>query len=143
MGFRIANAQRDAWRFVGGFRGTLPDVSHEFLRDMTYDVYYDYAKTTDTERQNGASAQPPAGCPAVGGVGRRRSATSSARTSSAACVSAIGISSITVTNAQMAGAQASVSGTMFDMPAGPGCLRGRRMALDRGAVRAGYLPGLG
>ncbi len=38
---------------------------------------------------------------------------------SAACVSAIGITSTNVTTAQMAGAQASVTGTMFDMPAGP------------------------
>ena len=53
VGFRIANAQRDAWRFVGGFRGTLPSVSDTFLKDLSYDVYYDYAKSTNTERQQG------------------------------------------------------------------------------------------
>ena len=38
---------------------------------------------------------------------------------SAACVKAIAVTSTNVTNAQQAGAQGSVSGTLFDMPAGP------------------------
>jgi len=118
VGFRIATAQRDAWRFVGGFRGTLPSVSDAFLKDLSYDVYYDYAKTTNTERQQGSVSRS-----------RLQDSLLSVGTSapvcdifgqniSAACVTAIGINSTTVTTAQMAGAQGSVTGTLFDMPAG-------------------------
>jgi len=119
VGFRIANAQRDAWRFVGGFRGTLPDVQPGFMHDLSYDVYYNYAKTVLTERQNGS-------------VSRSRLQDALLRVGTAspvcdifgqnitpACVSAISITSTNVTSAQMAGAQASVTGTLFDMPAGP------------------------
>ena len=119
VGFRIANAQRDAWRFVGGFRGTLPSVSPTFLKDLSYDVYYDYAKTTNTERQSGSVSRS-----------RLQDSLLSVGTAApvcdifgqnitAACVTAIGINSTTVTTAQMAGAQGSVTGTLFDMPAGP------------------------
>src|SRR5206468_11538254 len=38
---------------------------------------------------------------------------------SAACVTAIAINSTPVPTAQMAGAQGSVTGTLFDLPAGP------------------------
>ena len=117
---RISNAQRDAWRFAGGFRGTLPDASPSFLRDLSWDVYYDYAKTTLTERQNGS-------------VSRSRLQDSLLRPNAntapvcdifgqnitAACVTAISVTSSNITSAQMAGAQGSVNGTLFDMPAGP------------------------
>jgi outer membrane receptor protein involved in Fe transport len=119
VGFRIANAQRDAWRFVGGFRGTLPSVSDTFLKDLSYDLYYNYAKTTNTERQQGSVSRS-----------RLQDSLLSVGTAapvcdifgqniSAACVTAIAINSTTVTTAQMAGAQGSVTGTLFDMPAGP------------------------
>jgi iron complex outermembrane receptor protein len=119
VGFRIANAQRDAWRFVGGFRGSLPSVSDAFLKDLSYDVYYDYAKTTNTERQQGSVSRSRlqdsllsvgAAAPVCDIFGQNISA---------ACVSAIGVNSTTVTTAQMAGAQGSITGTAFDMPAGP------------------------
>jgi outer membrane receptor protein involved in Fe transport len=119
VGFRISNSQRDAWRFAGGFRGTLPDVQPGFLHDLSYDVYYDYAKTVLTERENGS-------------VSRSRLQDSLLRPNAStapvcdifgqnitpACVTAISVTSSNITNAQMAGAQGSITGTMFDLPAG-------------------------
>lgn len=122
VGFRISNAQRDAWRFVGGFRGTLPDVSSSFLRDLSYDVYYNYSKTTLTERQSGSVSRSRLqdALLRVGGAnGPAPVCNIFGQNITPACVSAISITSTNVTTAQMAGAQGSVSGTLFDMPAGP------------------------
>lgn len=119
VGFRISNAQRDAWRFVGGFRGTLPDVSPTFLRDLSYDIYYNYSKTTLTERQNGSVSRSRLQ-DALLRVGTAAPVCNIfGQNISAACVNAISITSTNVTTAQMAGAQGSVTGTLFDMPAGP------------------------
>lgn len=120
VGFRISNAQRDAWRFAGGFRGTLPDVSAAFLRDLSWDVYYDYAKTTLTERQNGSVSRSRLQDSLL-----RPNATTApvcdifGQNITPACVTAISVTSTNVTTAQMAGAQGSVNGTLFDVPAGP------------------------
>jgi outer membrane receptor protein involved in Fe transport len=118
VGYRISNAQRDAWRFAGGFRGTLPDVRSGFMHDLAYDIYYNYSKTVLTERENGS-------------VSRSRLQDALLRVGTAApvcdifgqnitpaCVTAISITSSNITSAQMAGAQASITGTLFDMPAG-------------------------
>jgi len=118
VGFRISNAQRDAWRFVGGFRGTLPDVQPGFMHDLSYDIYYNYAKTVLTERESGSVSRSRLqdALLSVGGAAPVCDIFGQNITSS--CVNAIGISSSNITSAQMAGAQASITGTLFDMPAG-------------------------
>jgi outer membrane receptor protein involved in Fe transport len=118
VGFRIANAQRDAWRFVGGFRGSLPSVSDTFLKDLSYDLYYDYAKTTNTERQQGSVSRSRLQDSLLSVGGAAPVCNIFGQNISTACVTAIAVNSTTVTTAQMAGAQGSVTGTLFDMPAG-------------------------
>jgi len=118
VGFRIANSQRDAYRFVGGFRGTLPSVSDSFLKDLSYDVYYDYAKTTNTERQQGSVSRSRLQDALLSVGGAAPVCNIFGQNISTACVTAIAVNSTTVTTAQMAGAQGSVTGTLFDMPAG-------------------------
>lgn len=119
VGFRISNAQRDAWRFVGGFRGTLPSVSDAFLKDLSYDVYYNYAKTVLTERENGNVSRSRLQDSLLSVGGAAPVCNIFGQNITAACVSAIGISATNVTSAQAAGAQGSVTGTLFDLPAGP------------------------
>jgi outer membrane receptor protein involved in Fe transport len=119
VGFRISNAQRDAWRFVGGFRGTLPDASPTFLHDLSYDIYYDYAKTVLTERENGNVSRSRLQDNLLSVGGAAPVCNIFGQNISAACVTAISITATNVTSAQMAGAQGSVTGTLFDMPAGP------------------------
>lgn len=118
VGFRIANAQRDAWRFVGGFRGDLPDVSPTFLKDLAYDVYYNYAKTTNTERQQGSVSRSRLQDALLSVGGAAPVCDIFGQNITSACVTAIAVNSTTVTTAQMANAQGSVTGTLFDMPAG-------------------------
>jgi len=119
VGFRIANAQRDAWRFVGGFRGALPNLSDAFLKDLSYDVYYDYAKTTNTERQQGSISRSRLQDAVLSAGGAAPVCDIFGQNITPACVSAIAVNSTTVTTAQMAGAQGSITGSLFDMPAGP------------------------
>ena len=118
VGFRISNAQRDAWRFVGGFRGTLPDVQPGFMHDLSYDIYYNYAKTVLTERENGSVSRSRLQ-DALLRVGTAAPVCDIfGQNITAACVNAISITSTNITSAQMAGAQASITGTLFDLPAG-------------------------
>ncbi|HWU56244.1 MAG TPA: TonB-dependent receptor, partial [Rhizomicrobium sp.] len=118
VGYRISNAQRDAWRFVGGFRGTLPDVQPGFMHDLSYDIYYNYSKTVLTERENGSVSRSRLQ-DALLRVGNAAPVCDIfGQNITAACVNAIAITSTNVTSAQMAGAQASITGTLFDMPAG-------------------------
>jgi len=119
VGYRISNAQRDAWRFVGGFRGSLPDASPYFLKDMSYDIYYDYAKTVLTERENGNVSRSKLQDSLLSAGGAAPVCDIFGQNISAACVKAIAVTSTNVTSAQQAGAQGSISGTAFDMPAGP------------------------
>ena len=119
VGFRISNAQRDAWRFVGGFRGTLPDVSAEFLHDLSYDVYYNYAKTVLTERENGSVARSRLQDSLLSVGGAAPVCDIFGQKITPACITAISITSSNITSAQTAGAQLSITGSLFDLPAGP------------------------
>ncbi len=124
-------------------RAPLPDASPTFLRDLSRgrllrlcQDHLDRAGEWATSRAAGCRICCCRWVP-------HRSATSSARISDAACVSAIGISATNVTTAQMAGAQGSITGTLFDMPAGPTAFAlGRGMAFDVRAVCTRHIPQL-
>ncbi|MDR3528555.1 MAG: TonB-dependent receptor [Rhizomicrobium sp.] len=120
-GQRRQDANRLAFRFAGGFKGEIGSVSENFLKDLNYDVYYTYARTQETDTQSGSIsrsklqqdvlASTNGGTPLceLFGIGAL----------SAACINAISVQSEVVTTAEMQGAQASISGTAFDLPAGP------------------------
>ncbi len=119
VGYRISNSQRDAWRFVGGFRGTLPSLSDSFLKDLSYDIYYNYAKTVLTERENGNVSRSRLQDNLLSVGGAAPVCDIFGQNISSACVTAIAVTSTNVTSAQSAGAQGSITGTLFDLPAGP------------------------
>jgi iron complex outermembrane recepter protein len=124
-GQRRQDAQRVAYRFAGGFTGEIGSVSNEFLKDLSYDIYYSYSHTQETDTQSGSVSRSKlqqnvlavkstdAGnitpvCE-VFGTGAL----------SADCIGLITVQSEVVTVAEMQAAQLSVSGTAFDLPAGP------------------------
>ncbi len=45
------------WRAAVGVRGDLGDASGSFLRNLSYDVYYSFAHSEDTSRQEGAASR--------------------------------------------------------------------------------------
>lgn len=137
VGNRISNARRDAWRFVGGFRGNLPDVSASLFHDMTYDVYYDYARTELTDHQTGSVSRSHLQDALLSVKGAAPVCNIFGQNISAACINTIGITSTNLTSAQMAGAQASVTGTAFDMPAGPVAFA---LGLEWRSTAAEYIP---
>jgi iron complex outermembrane recepter protein len=120
-GKRRQDATRTAWRFAGGFRGDLGSVDPSFLKDISYDVYYTFAHTNEIDRQSGSFsrsrlqqnvlASTNGGTPVceLFGIGSM----------SAACISAITVNSTVFTQAEMQDLNASVTGTAFDLPAGP------------------------
>jgi iron complex outermembrane recepter protein len=120
-GLRRQDANRVTWRFAGGFRGVLGDVDPNFLKDVSYDVYYTFARTQETDRQQGSIsrsklqssvlASSNGGTPLCDlfGVGSM----------SQACIDAITVNSTVLTISEMQDVNASISGTAFDLPAGP------------------------
>jgi outer membrane receptor protein involved in Fe transport len=54
LGGRVADTDHQVYRIALGLRGSLPDVSARWLRDLKYDVYYTKARTTETQDQAGS-----------------------------------------------------------------------------------------
>ena len=114
LGNRNDEDNRVAWRFAGGFKGVIGSLDADYLKDITYDIYYDYAKTIDTNWLSGVGSRSAIQDAILNGTCNVFGANMSA-----ACVSAVSISDQYTTKAEQAGAVASITGTAFDMPAGP------------------------
>ncbi|MEI9885845.1 MAG: TonB-dependent receptor [Rhizomicrobium sp.] len=120
-GKRRQDANRVTWRFAGGFRGELGSVDPDFLKDISYDVYYTFARTQETDRQSGSLSRS--------GLQRNVLTAVNGATPlcdlfgegslSTDCINAVTVNSTVLTIAEMQGAQASVTGTAVDAPAGP------------------------
>jgi outer membrane receptor protein involved in Fe transport len=118
--FRFNVDDHDVYRAAVGIRGNLGDVSDSFFRNLSYDVYYSYAKSEDTSTQDGAASRSqyaqallrpnPTTNPVANIFGQSLSP---------AAVDAIAIHSENVTNAEQQVAVASLSGEAFDTWAGP------------------------
>jgi outer membrane receptor protein involved in Fe transport len=119
LGNRFNTSNRYALRFVGGFRGTLPNVSEDFFTNLAYDIYYDYARTEETDHNTGGISRSRLQNAVLSVGGAAPVCDIFGQTMTAACVSAVAISSTYQTRAEMAGAQASITGTAFNVPAGP------------------------
>jgi len=114
LGNRNDEDNRVAWRFAGGFKGTIPDLSGSYLKDMAFDIYYDYARTIDTNWLSGVGSRS-----AIQDAILNSTCDVFGPRMSAACVKAVGITDQYTTKAEEAGAVASVTGTAFDLWAGP------------------------
>jgi outer membrane receptor protein involved in Fe transport len=119
VGNRIDVADRAAWRFVGGFRGDLGSLSAHFLTDLSYDAYYMYTRTNETDHESGAISKShlQAALLSVGGAAPVCDIFGQAV--SPACASAIGITSTNLAHTEMSGGAVSLSGTVVDLWAGP------------------------
>ncbi len=117
---RQANADQQVFRTAIGVRGDLGDVSDVFLRDLSYDVYYSFAKTTEVDVQ-------------IGSVSRSRIQNAMLSQNgeppllnlfgngniSEAAAEQILISAVSKIEAEQKVAVASLTGVAFDLPAGP------------------------
>jgi hypothetical protein len=118
--FRHNVDDHNVWRVAAGVKGDLGDASDKFFRNLSYDVYYSYAKSEDTSTQDGAASRSqyaqsllrpnPTTAPISNIFGQNLSPEA---------VDAIAIHSENVTNAEQQVAVASLSGEAFDTWAGP------------------------
>ncbi len=116
VGPRVNDSERVAWRFAGGFRGDLPDVSPTVFRDLTYDAYYMYARTNETDSQTGAVSKSHI---QTAILGTNPVCDIFGQSITPACAAAIGITSTNTVQALMEGGAATVSGTLFQGWDGP------------------------
>ena len=118
-GDRINASDREAWRFVGGFRGDLGGLSDRFLTDLSYDVYYMFTRTNETDHQTGAISKSHLQAALLSVNGAAPVCNIFGLTMSTACVNAIGITSTNLVHSQMNGGAVTLNGTLVQLWAGP------------------------
>lgn len=119
LGDRTDADNRVAWRFAGGFKGDLGSVSDTWFKDLSYDIYYDYARTIDTNFLTGVGSRGAIQKAILSQNGQAPVCDVFGQTMSAACVAAVSITDSYTTKAEEAGSVAALKGTVVDLPAGP------------------------
>jgi outer membrane receptor protein involved in Fe transport len=118
-GPRFATERRNVFRGAWGVRGELGSVSDDYLNNLKFDVYYTYARSEDTlilknaisrSRLQAALLSVGTAAPVCNIFGQNISS---------ACASAITIGATNSTIAEQQVAQASITGDLFKLPAGP------------------------
>jgi iron complex outermembrane receptor protein len=118
VGNRRSETNRDVFRGAIGVRGELGSVSTNFLSDLNYDVYYTYAKTETTEDLFNALSRSQLQSALLSSGGSKPICNVFGLSVDDACADAIRISAKNTTEASMKVFAASVSGELFQLPAG-------------------------
>jgi iron complex outermembrane receptor protein len=117
--FRHNVDDHNVWRTAVGVKGDLGDLSESFFRDLSYDVYFTFARSEDSSRQEGsASRSRYAAALLSAGGGAAPVANIFGQNLSEAAVNAIKINATNVTNAEQQVIAATLGGEAFDLPAG-------------------------
>jgi iron complex outermembrane recepter protein len=119
VGLRENISDRNVWRMALGMRGDIDDVSDSFLRNLAYDVYYTFARTEETSRQSGNVSRSRFAAGLLSNGGAAPVLNIFGQNLSEAGVDAISIGATNVTEAELQVAAATLSGQLFDLPAGP------------------------
>jgi iron complex outermembrane receptor protein len=138
--FRHNVDDHNVWRTALGFRGELGDVSERALRNLTYDVYYTFARSEDSSRQEGSAARSRYASALLrsnGVTGADPVLNIFGQNISEAGVNAIKINATNVTNAEQQGAAAMLGGEAFELPAGA---VGFSLGVEWRSAEAEYIP---
>ena len=108
----------NVWRAALGVKGDLGDVSDKFLRNLSYDVYYTFARSEDSSRQEGAASRSRYAASLLASGANPPVSNIFGQNLSESAVNAIKINATNVTNAQQEVAVATLGGEAFDLPAG-------------------------
>ncbi|MBM0107163.1 TonB-dependent receptor [Steroidobacter sp. S1-65] len=119
VGLRENISDRNVWRMALGMRGDLGDVSDAWLRNLAYDVYYTFARTEETSRQSGNVSRSRFASALLSSGGADPLLNIFGQNISPEAVDAIAIGATNVTEAELQVAAATLSGQLFDLPAGP------------------------
>jgi outer membrane receptor protein involved in Fe transport len=119
VGNRLNTADRSAFRSAIGLRGDLGSASTSFLRNLRYDAYYSYTRTTDTSISSGAASLSKfqAGLLSVGSAAPVLNIFGA--NLSPAGANFIAVSSTNYTESSQQVLAASLAGELFDTWAGP------------------------
>jgi iron complex outermembrane receptor protein len=118
VGNRRSETTRDVFRGAVGVRGDIGSFSDSFLSNLNYDVYYTYAKTETTEELYNALSRSQLQAALLSEGGSAPTCNVFGLSIDSDCAAAIGISATNTTEAEMQVFAASVSGELFQMPAG-------------------------
>ncbi len=136
--FRHNVDDHNVWRTAIGMRGDLGNVSDSFLKNLSYDVYYSFARSEDSSRQEGsASRSRYAAALLSAGGGAAPVANIFGQNLDEAAVNAIKINATNVTNAEQQVAAATLGGEAFDLPAGA---VGFSVGVEWRTAEAEYIP---
>lgn len=119
LGPRRSDSRRNTFRGAWGFRGDLGNASDSFLTDLSYDVYYSYARTEETTRLSNAISRSRLQASLLSVGGAAPVCNIFGQNISAACAAAISISATNSTTAELQVASANITGNLFSLPAGP------------------------
>jgi iron complex outermembrane receptor protein len=135
--FRHNIDDHNVWRAAIGMKGDLGDASDKFLRNLSYDVYYTFARSEDSSRQEGAASRSRYQAALLSTNGQPPVANIFGQNLSQAAVDAININSTNVTNAEQQGFVATIGGEAFELPAGP---LGFSVGVEWRSTEAEYIP---
>jgi iron complex outermembrane receptor protein len=135
--FRHNIDDHNVWRAAVGMKGDLGDASDKFLRNLRYDVYYTFARSEDSSRQEGAASRSRYQAALLSANGQPPVANIFGQNLSQAAVDAININSTNVTNAEQQGFVATIGGDAFQLPAGP---LGFSVGVEWRSTEAEYIP---
>jgi outer membrane receptor protein involved in Fe transport len=135
--FRHNVDDHNVWRTALGVRGDIGDVSDKFLRNLSYDVYYSFARSEDSSRQEGAASRSRYANALLSSGANPPVANIFGQNLSEAAVNAIKINATNVTNAEQQVAAATLGGEAFDLPAGA---VGFSVGLEWRTAEAEYVP---
>lgn len=116
---RNAQGDHSVFRTAFGVRGELDDLSYSIFRDLYYDIYYTYARTSESQLQIGSVSRSAIlrNMLSVGGADPVLNLFGQNISEEAAA--AILISANSKIEAEQQVAAAALTGIAFDMPAGP------------------------
>jgi outer membrane receptor protein involved in Fe transport len=116
--FRHNVDDHNVWRTALGFKGDLGDASESFLRKLSYDVYYTFARSEDSSRQEGSASRSRYAAALLANGANPPVANIFGQNLDETAVNAIKINATNVTNAEQQVLAATLGGEAFDMPAG-------------------------
>ena len=119
LGGRFSSSDHSVFRLALGVRGNLGDVSPNFLRDLKYDVYYTYARTTESDTQSGSISLSRFQNAILSQGGAAPVCNPFGQNMTTACAQAISITSNAGLRAEQQVFAGNLSGEAFDLPAGP------------------------
>ena len=119
LGGRYSTSDHSVFRTALGVRGDLGDVSPNFLRGLKYDVYYTYARTSESDTQSGSISLSRFQNAILSQGGAAPVCDPFGQNMTAACSNAISIISNAGLRAEQQVFAGTLSGEAFDLPAGP------------------------